>query len=158
MSRKSKDRLPIGLAVFCGLAIPSLPYLVERPRPLIGLSASAVSPSLFPMMALGGLLFCALLNILRNDPVQPKKTERLNAPVTLVASLLVLVGLMFDQAGFVLSVGLAALVLSWRLGNRNPMSLITVSVLFPAALFWLLTSAFMRLSDAMPVRRTHLPD
>ncbi|RMD95746.1 MAG: tripartite tricarboxylate transporter TctB family protein [Alphaproteobacteria bacterium] len=122
------------------LGVFFLGALVAPPKTLLGRSMTAIPPSLFPRIVLGGLaILCALFLFarLRGEPpaIREEIDRRSLQEGAAFFALLTFYALTMVPLGFFLSTALSMAALSWLVGNRSPVQITVLAVLAPAALY-----------------------
>lgn len=119
-----------------------LSQIVAEPEVPFGRSLTAVSPSLFWSLVLGGLailglwLLGSLLGRMTSDLSRSFEEGALGRVVLLFCALTM------DRIGFFLSSFLSMVVLAWMAGNRSIPQFLAVSVLAPIGLYVISTRGF----------------
>lgn len=132
-----------------------MPVIVEKPRPLFEQSISGLPTSAFPTFAVLGILVLSILEFTRPDK-HPAAAERDSPGEISIASILVAFTLIllsafaWEHLGYLAMSALVAASLSLWMGNRNPVSILMISVVFPASMYWLVTRI---LSTYLPAGR-----
>ena len=134
-------------AVLSALVLIELFFDAQQPPLIFGKTVSALPVNLFPALAALGILCFSVIDIVRGavqiDPVPYESGQKGTARwVGVLLLLIVLCASVLDYAGYVLTMAVAAGLLSYAMGNRAPLSFLGLCVVFPALVYWLITDAF----------------
>lgn len=147
-----RRKVLFGLAVVAIALLVCMPVIVDKPRPFFEQSISGLSTDAFPIFAALGILVLSLAELARRDAREAGagldaavRTSVLSILVPL--TLIVLAAAVWEHLGYLATSVLVAASLSLWMGNRNLVSILVISVIFPASIYWLVTR----------VLSTHLP-
>ncbi|MCR4672984.1 MAG: tripartite tricarboxylate transporter TctB family protein [Lachnospiraceae bacterium] len=135
----------LALVVLSIFVIVNIPSQVKESL----LSASTISPRLFPYIASGGILICSILNLIldfigmvlkvkRGEEIPEKKrNENVSVYRAIGTVALVFVWLfILEKIGFIISTIIILFVLSFMMGNRNKILLVLFPVCFTLLIYF----------------------
>jgi len=120
-----------------------IPYQIEKPKLIMGRAFSNLSPTLFPRIAIFGLLCMSLIYLGISFGLKEKSRFRDLDKGSYFRSLVTLImfcvyGLLFETLGFVISSVLVMGTLTLFYGNRSVL-MFSIVVCFPLGLYLLFT-------------------
>lgn len=127
------------------LGLIFLGSLVAAPKVLLGRSLTAIAPSLFPSLVLGGLALLSALFLLRavRRPSKTASGEGVERPglgrAFLLFTIMLFYALAMTPLGFLLSTVLVLAAISFLVGNRSPLQIALVSIISPILLYLVAT-------------------
>ncbi len=142
----------IGFALFLFAVIP---FQIETPLMILGQSANALDPTLFPRLVAAGLLILGLWYLRQSFSLSEENHFRklnreglINVVVTLIV--LLLYALLMEPLGFVVSSTLMVGGLSVFYGVRNPALVVAVSLGVPVTVYLVFTRGLKVFLPEMP--------
>jgi putative tricarboxylic transport membrane protein len=142
----------IGFALFLFAVIP---YQIDTPLMILGQSANALDPALFPRLVAAGLLVLGLWYLRQSFSLSEENHFRklnreglVNVAITLAAFLLY--AFLMEPLGFVVSSTLLVGGLSVFYGVRNPALVVAVSLVVPVTIFLVFTRGLKVFLPEMP--------
>lgn len=142
----------IGFALFLFAVIP---FQIETPLMILGQSANALDPTLFPRLVAAGLLILGLWYLRQSFSLSEENHFRklnreglINVVVTL--TVLLLYALLMEPLGFVVSSTLMVGGLSVFYGVRNPALVVAVSLGVPVTIYFVFTRGLKVFLPEMP--------
>lgn len=148
--KKLLERLSVHAYVALAFFVLSLifyfliPYQIEKPKLLMGRSLMDMEVTLFPSIAAIGLCVMSAWSFVlsvRNPEENPFKGLKLSYFGKMAGFLAILFGfaLMFEPVGYLVSGVIVTAVLSFYLGNRNPIALVLLAFGVPIAVYFMFT-------------------
>ena len=152
--KKLLERLSVHAYVALGFFILSLvfyfliPSQIEKPKLLMGRALMDMEVTLFPSIAAIGLCAMSALSFaisVLNPEENPFKGLKLGYFGKMAGFLVILYvfALIFEPLGYVISGMIVTGVLSFYLGNRNPVSLILLALGVPTAVYFVFTHGLL---------------
>lgn len=152
--KKLLERLNVQAYVALGFFVLSLifyfliPYQIEKPKLLLGRALMDMEVTLFPSIAAIGLCAMSALSFVisfRNPEENPFKGLKWGYFGRMAGFLAILFAfaLIFEPLGYLISGVIVTGVLSFYLGNRNPVALILLAFCVPVAVYFVFTRGLL---------------
>ena len=152
--KKLLERLNVHAYVALGFFVLSLifyfliPYQIEKPKLLLGRALMDMEVTLFPSIAAIGLCAMSALSFVisfLNPEENPFKGLKWSYFGKMTGFLVILYAfaLMFEPLGYLISGVIITGVLSFYLGNRNPVALILLAFGVPTAVYFVFTRGLL---------------
>ncbi|MEM5476311.1 tripartite tricarboxylate transporter TctB family protein [Pacificibacter sp. AS14] len=135
-----EQRIVLAFFASAGLSVVFIGQLVAAPKLLFGRSLTAISPSLFPIIALSCLaILSAAFFAWRMKNPEPADKEPMNFGSmkrgAMFFGLMTFYGLLMEPIGFWISSALSLALMSWLVGNRSILQIVALSFTGPALLY-----------------------
>lgn len=129
------DRI-VSLAMF-GTGAATIYFAQQMPKPIF---AGQLGPGVFPTGIGITMMFVSILLFLESRKKAEEKEKReWDKSLLLTVALLILYVILFKPFGFIFSSFLLILAMGWNLGARKWVPLLSVSIIFPGAIYLLFT-------------------
>ncbi|MBG6147277.1 putative tricarboxylic transport membrane protein [Labrenzia sp. EL_142] len=129
------------LGVSSALSIVFMSQLVAPPKVLFGRSLTAISPSLFPYLVLGGLVVLNILFLyrcnIRPEGIwsEPVYNEHSRIRGLMLFAIMLFYSLAMVPLGFLISSVLTLAMISVLVGNRSPWQIALIALVPPVLLY-----------------------
>lgn len=137
--KKSENLFALGCLTLSVLAYLFLGSLIAQPKVLFGKSLTAITPSSFPSIVLGLLIFLCLVHLLLGARKQVTDDSEIGIAGWrrggIFFGIMTVYGLLLVPLGFIISSTLAIAVLSWFTGNRSIVQIVLVALIAPVLLY-----------------------
>jgi putative tricarboxylic transport membrane protein len=134
----------LGFIAFALFLFAVIPFQIEKPLIIMGQSANALDPALFPRLVAAGLLILGLWYLRQSFSLSEENLFRklnreglVNVAITLAVFLLY--ALLMEPLGFIVSSTLMVGGLSVFYGVRNAALVLAVSLIVPVTIYFVFT-------------------